>query len=170
VIGLSLLIVLLFKDTCTKDCVEFTPNYLDWKSPGIGRFLTFMALQSAVMFFLLLAIDYRLFARLRAALRRLFSKENRSYSPVTVVSGFNTITPILPATTADQTATINDDNDVSEEAQRIQMTPHHDLSHSDVMVINQVSKIYNGRFRAVDQISFGVKRRECFGLLGVNGA
>ncbi|GMS88451.1 hypothetical protein PENTCL1PPCAC_10626, partial [Pristionchus entomophagus] len=37
------------------------------------------------------------------------------------------------------------------------------------LAINNLSKRY-GRLRAIDSISFGVRARECFGLLGVNGA
>ena len=37
------------------------------------------------------------------------------------------------------------------------------------MIIRKLTKYY-GNFCAVDCISYGVKRGECFGLLGVNGA
>ncbi|GMT18917.1 hypothetical protein PFISCL1PPCAC_10214, partial [Pristionchus fissidentatus] len=37
------------------------------------------------------------------------------------------------------------------------------------LVINKLTKRY-GRLKAIDSITFGVRTRECFGLLGVNGA
>jgi ABC-type multidrug transport system ATPase subunit len=38
-------------------------------------------------------------------------------------------------------------------------------------VVRNLTKQYSGADKpAVDQLTFGVKRGECFGLLGVNGA
>jgi ATP-binding cassette subfamily A (ABC1) protein 3 len=83
----------------------------------------------------------------------------------------NTISSIVPIRDTLQIPNItNEDDDVKEEAERIRSSPDHVLMETDVLVLNQVEKVYHGAFHAVDQISVGVKQRECFGLLGVNGA
>ena len=43
-------------------------------------------------------------------------------------------------------------------------------SSSDMLVLRELGKVYNGSFLAVDHVSVGVPSGECFGLLGVNGA
>uniref|UniRef100_A0A023GBL8 Putative lipid exporter abca1 n=1 Tax=Amblyomma triste TaxID=251400 RepID=A0A023GBL8_AMBTT len=45
-----------------------------------------------------------------------------------------------------------------------------DTGKQDVLRVLDVVKIYQGRQRAVDNVSFGIPKGECFGLLGVNGA
>lgn len=44
-----------------------------------------------------------------------------------------------------------------------------DSSNNYVFFVYELSKRY-GKLLAVEEISFGVKHRECFGLLGTNGA
>lgn len=65
---------------------------------------------------------------------------------------------------------LEDDDDVAAESERIKNSSPNELMATDVMVLNDVEKVYHGSFHAVDQISVGVKHGECFGLLGVNGA
>ncbi|KAK3588921.1 hypothetical protein CHS0354_023682 [Potamilus streckersoni] len=62
-----------------------------------------------------------------------------------------------------------EDNDVSQERLRVQTG----YSRGEVLVVNDLSKVFkrNGiSFFAVDHISFGVPKGQCFGLLGFNGA
>ncbi|XP_067670801.1 uncharacterized protein [Haliotis asinina] len=62
-----------------------------------------------------------------------------------------------------------EDGDVHNERLRIQ----HGQTKDDLLYVNGLSKMYQrGRksFLAVDNLSFGVSKGECFGLLGVNGA
>ena len=40
----------------------------------------------------------------------------------------------------------------------------------DVVVLNQIGKVYRGGKMAVKDLSFGIRKGECFGFLGVNGA
>ena len=61
------------------------------------------------------------------------------------------------------------DEDVKAEAERIERTDLNKLFETDAMIIKRLTKYY-GNACAVDHISYGVKRGECFGLLGVNGA
>ena len=42
-------------------------------------------------------------------------------------------------------------------------------TQEDVLLVDHLVKDY-GALRAVNELSFGVKHEECFGLLGINGA
>ena len=46
---------------------------------------------------------------------------------------------------------------------------NNDTSNNFEFLVYELSKRY-GKLIAVEEISFGVKQHECFGLLGVNGA
>lgn len=62
-----------------------------------------------------------------------------------------------------------EEDDVKAERDRVERTDDFD----DVVVIKRLYKIYansKGTKPAVNQVSFGVGRGECFGLLGLNGA
>ncbi|XP_069122955.1 phospholipid-transporting ATPase ABCA1-like [Argopecten irradians] len=64
---------------------------------------------------------------------------------------------------------IEESNEVRNEKQRV--LSHH--ARDDALVVSNMSKAYKrGRksFLAVNHLSFGVPKGECFGLLGVNGA
>lgn len=41
---------------------------------------------------------------------------------------------------------------------------------SEAMIVSNLQKVYEGGFKAVKGVSFTVKKSECFGLLGMNGA
>lgn len=60
------------------------------------------------------------------------------------------------------------DDDVNGEKERIDSMSIQELQ-SETMAMQNVSKFY-GQFCAVNQISIAIKRGECFGLLGKNGA
>ena len=61
------------------------------------------------------------------------------------------------------------DDDVRREERRVLGTDLHDLQRRDRVVLLELTKFYGG-FHAVRSLSLGIKRGECFGLLGVNGA
>ena len=70
---------------------------------------------------------------------------------------------------------MKEDEDVAAERKRIQTTPKEELFRTNVLVMEDLRKIYPGSRRkaplvAVHGTSLGVPPRECFGLLGVNGA
>nr|CAD7446493.1 unnamed protein product [Timema bartmani] len=62
-----------------------------------------------------------------------------------------------------------EDSDVAAERKLIRMNERKTLRMNYKLLLIDVSKFY-GSFQAVDQLCVGVKRGECFGLLGVNGA
>ncbi|KAL3877830.1 hypothetical protein ACJMK2_035474 [Sinanodonta woodiana] len=62
-----------------------------------------------------------------------------------------------------------EDNDVSQERLRVQTG----YSRGEVLVVNDLSKVFKRdsiSFFAVNHVSFGVPKGQCFGLLGFNGA
>ena len=64
---------------------------------------------------------------------------------------------------------ISEDSDVGAEKTRIEeLINHKNLSEEAMAVIDLTKKF--GSFTAVDHLTFGVHKEECFGLLGVNGA
>ena len=58
------------------------------------------------------------------------------------------------------------DEDVATEVDRIQSGE----GNNDLIVVNNLTKIYDGGKLAVDHLTFGIPAGECFGLLGINGA
>ena len=61
------------------------------------------------------------------------------------------------------------DDDVEREKQRIMRQPLSQIINDDMLVLSGISKQY-GKSLAVKDISLGVAKRDCFGLLGINGA
>ena len=125
--------------------------------PGIGRPICFMLLQS-VFFFSLMAL-------IESGVGKGFWKKM--------------MTPPPPAGVVEVTGSSDEelqmghtrpelDSDVIAEKQRITNTTLSKLD--DTLVFNELKKVYNGHFLAVDGLSLGVPMGECFGLLGVNGA
>ena len=70
---------------------------------------------------------------------------------------------------ADEEGKISEDSDVANERERIHSNPIGELVQTNPVVTQDLTKLY-GDFVAVNQLSIGVFQRECFGLLGVNGA
>jgi hypothetical protein len=58
------------------------------------------------------------------------------------------------------------DLDVKTEKMNVDEIIREEKVESEAMVVSQLEKIYGGDFKAVQGVSFSVKRGECFGLLG----
>lgn len=137
-----------FPDNCGgKVCFTFYDNFLTWGKPGIGRECIFMFLQGIVFFSLVLMTELGLFRRLYSAIHRSARVE-----PIT-----------------DQQEQPEDD-DVSEEAKRINEKQDDDALEVDALILKNVTKVYSNGLHAVKGVSCGVQKNECFGLLGQNGA
>lgn len=63
-----------------------------------------------------------------------------------------------------------DDPDVRTEKMSVDELIRDEKMECEAMVVSQLEKIYGNHMKAVQGISFSVKRGECFGLLGMNGA
>ncbi|RMZ94274.1 ATP-binding cassette sub-family A member 3, partial [Brachionus plicatilis] len=65
------------------------------------------------------------------------------------------------------------ESDVAKEARRINNGKIDDLTSEDPLIVKALTKKFKKNkteFTAVDKLSFGVGKNECFGLLGLNGA
>lgn len=134
---------LILKNSPNK--IVYQENYLAWDNPGIGRFLIFLAWEGLFFFLLVLFIEYGGFSAIfrHTGMVRKPSITNGATKPI--------------------------DEDVAIESRRIEARSFTD----DVLLLENVTKFYGKfkkRFLAVDGISLGVPRGECFGLLGLNGA
>eukprot|EP00080_Pristionchus_pacificus_P003239 PDM63259.1 ced-7 [Pristionchus pacificus] len=116
---------------------------MEWDQ--LGRVFTYLLVMAAVSLTLFILIQQN---RIRRAINCVW---NSMHSAVVGVRGANEGGP-------------------EDEGVAIERTMMNTLPINQVpLAINNLTKRY-GRFRAIDSISFGVRSRECFGLLGVNGA
>ncbi|XP_069101650.1 phospholipid-transporting ATPase ABCA3-like [Argopecten irradians] len=130
---------------CTSNCLEFSENYLMWDSPGILKYVVFMAIQAIFFFVVVLAIEYGVLGQLVYCIcgSSQFDEENMTGE--------------------------EEDSDVKEEREKISNSPLTKLMETDALILKGLSKSY-GRVKAVRGISVGISSQECFGLLGQNGA
>ena len=124
-------------------CFNFEKNYFSWTKPGLGQYLFAFVCQALLFWIVLIFLEYGKFN-----LRSLLHIWSRKTSSVDEIQG---------------------DDDVSLEEDRIRRRSFFTLAKTDAMIVQNLTKKY-GNFTAVNNISFGVKRAECFGILGVNGA
>ncbi|XP_055297532.1 phospholipid-transporting ATPase ABCA3-like isoform X2 [Sitodiplosis mosellana] len=116
-----------------------------WNEPGIGRSLTYMGSIAIVFIVILWIIEYRIFSKVSYFIRGIPKKKLTAAVESTVF-----------------------DTDVREEKNKVNAMTSKDLQVNS-LVLRNLKKIY-GNFLAVNGISVAVKRSECFGLLGINGA
>ena len=138
----------LFLGNCGDQCLAYTNNYLSWERGGIGRHLVFLTCQGFVYFLFLFIIESQALQHLWYLVR---PKDDR-FAPE-----------------SDEGSVVQEDSDVLEERQRILSSDHDMLLNSDALVLYELTKYYDNLL-AVDKLSLGIQRGECFGLLGVNGA
>lgn len=144
---------MLFAESCKQNCFEYTTNLLAWKSrSGISNELLLLGICGAVYFTILLLVEKGLFRRLGQCFRL-------KWSAITV--------RLRSRRTADGECQENDD--VAAERKRIAETELALLTANEPIVTRDLCKRF-GSMVAVDSLSIGIGRRECFGLLGVNGA
>jgi len=121
---------------------NYDVDYLAWETPGIGRWLLIMVIQGFVCLFVLYLLE-------TVSVHRAIQQ------------GVETMAvPGIPA----------EDNDVAAERERIINTPVEQLTTTDSVILRELTKVFNNNFLAVDRLSVGIPKGECFGLLGVNGA
>ncbi|XP_066151375.1 phospholipid-transporting ATPase ABCA3-like isoform X1 [Euwallacea fornicatus] len=125
-------------------CKGLDDHYFKWQSPGIGRNLLFSFTVGFVLLLLLLAIDYKIFSQITYQIEQKYF-------------------PKYPSDIQ------NVDSDVLAEKHNIWNTPENELNRDYSMYTKDLTKYYKN-FLAVNGISLGVRRYECFGLLGINGA
>ncbi|CAG9816334.1 unnamed protein product [Phaedon cochleariae] len=125
-------------------CSDLDQNYFSWAAPGIGRNILYSALVGLAFLLLLLIIEYEVFASLMYFIeQKLFAR-----GPVDVQE---------------------EDSDVAREKEKIRNATETDISRDYTLAVRDLTKYYK-KFLAVNGLCLGVKKYECFGLLGVNGA
>ncbi|XP_076998238.1 ATP-binding cassette sub-family A member 17-like isoform X4 [Tamandua tetradactyla] len=138
-------------------CNEVSEGYViqkdiyAWKSLGVGKYLTALAVLGPVYLILLFLIETNALWRLKAKISDFCRKM--------------TLVALLDTTLAPE------DQDVAMEKKTIQSNLRK-LCENNPLVIKEMSKVYFKKtpLLAVKQISFLVRAEECFGLLGPNGA
>jgi ATP-binding cassette, subfamily A (ABC1), member 3 len=131
--------------------VPWNKDYLGWDQPGIGRALTMLAVQAVVYWALIIMVEYNVFRNMKYFFNEQIAKCFKS----SVNDNDGNVEKL--------------DEDVLAERRRIETTSLVDLEKTDSLIIENLTKYY-GTFCAVDHISYSVRRGECFGLLGINGA
>lgn len=124
--------------------LDINNNYYSWEAPGIGRNIVYSFFVGIFLFGMLLINEYQLFSKLVYFIDQKFSPKH----PVDVE---------------------HEDSDVAEEKRTIRESSEENLYRTYTLAIRDVTKYYK-KFLAVNGICLGVKKYECFGLLGINGA
>ncbi|KAF8771560.1 ATP-binding cassette sub-family A member 3 like protein [Argiope bruennichi] len=140
------------KDDCGSTCIPWEENYFAIASPGIGKQLIFFAIQAVLFTYILVLCERNFIRYLRYKIKG------------------HKITPTSIPTLSESIEVENiEDDDVRAERLKIQSIALPDLFLCNHLVIREVTKQF-GNFTAVNKLSFGVRKGECFGLLGLNGA
>ncbi|XP_075680863.1 phospholipid-transporting ATPase ABCA3-like isoform X2 [Dermatophagoides pteronyssinus] len=133
------------KEICGMRCWGFEENFFSITKPGIGSNLLAMTIQGIVFWIILVILESRLIHRIKIKSSPTIDNKKQS-------SDMDT-----------------EESDVEAENDRLKRRSLFSLNRTDSMIVKNASKNY-GKFQAVRDISFGVKRGECFGVLGENGA
>ncbi|KJE92513.1 ATP-binding cassette transporter subfamily A [Capsaspora owczarzaki ATCC 30864] len=137
-------------------------NPLDWNVAG--RNIVFMFFMGIFFFLMLLAIEYRVFMfdgiRAQRQRKKLIARREKQERLAQANNG-DTM----------QLLSAKEDEDVLAERKRVL---EGNSANGDVIRIMDLSKVYpasHGRSKvAVDGLTVGIPKNQCFGLLGVNGA
>ncbi|CAB3381980.1 Hypothetical predicted protein [Cloeon dipterum] len=132
-------------------CFPWTENYFDWGTTGIGRQLVYSFVEGAIALLILIVLEYHLFDDFIVFVKAKFLRY---------------VLRVHPVRPEDKE---EDDSDVAAEKAKLLNTDIDELNREYLLAMRNVSKYY-GTFLAVDRLSIGIRKGECFGLLGVNGA
>ena len=140
----------------------------------LGPFLIIMAIESVILVLTHVMAELKGFERLG---RFIYNLQNRNYNHM----GTN---PSHIEKSNEEKNTEYEDDDVAKERNRIENGYQHDVQNEDTDILRtyNLTKVFtNSTIRgllgldsednvAVDNVSVGIKRGECFGWLGLNGA
>uniref|UniRef100_A0A182K217 ABC transporter domain-containing protein n=1 Tax=Anopheles christyi TaxID=43041 RepID=A0A182K217_9DIPT len=137
-------------------------DIFSFNSKGINRNLAYLLGVSVLSFAVLLLKEYRILAEMNVTMfvPKWWKERNRR-----------------PATSSDETESIaiGEDSDVTDERTRVDRLyedrEHHSNTGEALLMLRDLTKRYGNTLQpAVDRLTFATGERECFGLLGVNGA
>ncbi|KAK6165163.1 hypothetical protein SNE40_023607 [Patella caerulea] len=140
------------KGNCGAECLDINTNSLGWEANGIGRMLTFLSIQGLVFFTILFIIESEIIQTI------IYKIRNGGSTKPTYLRQFS-----------NSDHRIQEDSDVATERARLANSSVSSLTDTDQLILSEMTKYYDNHL-AVDHISVGIPRGECFGLLGVNGA
>jgi len=154
-----------------EDCLKWNSNFLAWAKPGVGRFLLFMPIQFLVVFSLILFYEAGWFRKIAYNLTQPVISTSAVHE-VLVEDEQHGLTGRDSTVDIDGEGGFEDipkDADVINEEMRIKNMLALGGDYNETFILDNLTKYY-GNFMAVKGISFTLKKAECFGLLGVNGA
>ncbi|XP_067927873.1 phospholipid-transporting ATPase ABCA3-like [Watersipora subatra] len=127
------------KDNCGANCLDFQENYFAWESLGIGRQLTFLGVQAAFFWLIIIIIETEILLKL-----------------------FYMVRPkVLISPEQDEIQ----DEDVTAQKEKILLNSEKTNLEESQILITGLTK-YFANHKAVDDIYLSVPQGECFGLLG----
>ncbi|XP_011496889.1 PREDICTED: ATP-binding cassette sub-family A member 1-like [Ceratosolen solmsi marchali] len=174
----------LMKDTCCdlecfdgkcKKSLSYFNNFKDDMS--LEESITYMCFTPILYFGILALLEYKFIPLMLAKMRNgkyeilddpydeQVKKEKHSVS-FEITKARNHYTKKTNKKAVKNKKAESNGNATSEESNALS---NNDTSNNYLFLVYQLSKRY-GKFLAVEEVSFGVKQHECFGLLGVNGA
>jgi len=151
----------MFVDNCGENCARDDLDYPAWENPGIGRSLVFMAAQGVICLIVLYILESDICHRAKGP-----PTEHQQDN----IDRLRQLDVEMSATANGTPGNPQEDSDVAAERERIVSTSVDQLSSTDAMVMRELTKVYDNGFLAVDRLSVGIPKGECFGLLGINGA
>lgn len=120
---------------------QYSQKFTAWSLQAAGWPLLFLAAESVIYFLIAVFIDFML-----------------SYPVLR--------SKLMPDKNVKDKLAIDVDEDVARESNRVS----DGKARNELIVLDRLRKVYNGKKVAVRALSFGVPAGECFGFLGINGA
>ncbi|XP_058053877.1 phospholipid-transporting ATPase ABCA3-like [Anopheles bellator] len=131
-------------------------DIFSFSARGISRNLVYLIAIALISFAALLLKEYRLLDGINPRRISCYLADRR-----------RNLAPEGGSTAETETIAIGEDTDVADERARVESFTG---PGSALLAVRELSKRYGRSLVAVDRITFAVGDRECFGLLGVNGA
>ncbi|CAG7819982.1 unnamed protein product, partial [Allacma fusca] len=135
----------------SKCCTLFQDSYFSWHELGIGKQLTSLFIFGLICIFLLAMSESGVIRKMRIKIEKYKSSRRSVFKQIYETMELS-------------------DVDVANENRRITHATITTLALTDALIIKGLTKMYKGKFTAVDNLNLGVKKGEIFGLLGINGA
>lgn len=147
------------RQVCQDECFDQWPFFwTGWF--GVNVELAMLVFDACLLWLILVVIESR------SLQTRLWSFLGAAISPLKPISGLLS----KARSCCWQVPQFVDNKELYREQQRIAQIIESRATEDYSIVVSDLTKIYNtNQFKAVDQLSFVVDKREFFGLLGVNG-
>lgn len=132
-------------------------NYLAWEYPGIGRSVFFLSMHGFVYFSFLFLIESDVLNRIKSAFfsNVVYRDSAKPYQQLnSIISNAQLNNHSIQKASNTE---IGEDGDVREECNEVMKIPISELeSNGIVLFIKELTKVYSGNFRAVNNICLKV--------------